>query len=79
MIESVLYWINEYHLDGFRFDLMGIHDIETMNEIRKAVDKVDPSIFIYGEGWAAQAPALSGRLIGHESPCESNAGHCRLL
>lgn len=57
MIESVLYWINEYHLDGFRFDLMGIHDIETMNEIRKAVDKVDPSIFIYGEGWAAQAPA----------------------
>ncbi len=56
MIESVLYWINEYHLDGFRFDLMGIHDIETMNEIRKAVNAVDPSIYIYGEGWAAEAP-----------------------
>lgn len=56
MIESVLYWVNEYHIDGFRFDLMGIHDIETMNEIRQAVDKVDPSIFIYGEGWAAEAP-----------------------
>lgn len=56
MIESVLYWINEYHIDGFRFDLMGIHDIETMNEIRKAVHKIDPSIFIYGEGWAAKAP-----------------------
>lgn len=56
MIESVLHWINEYHIDGFRFDLMGIHDIETMNEIRKAVDQVDPSIYIYGEGWAAQAP-----------------------
>lgn len=56
MIESVLYWINEYHIDGFRFDLMGIHDIETMNQIRKAVNQVDPSIVIYGEGWSAQAP-----------------------
>ena len=59
MVESVLYWINEYHIDGFRFDLMGIHDIETMNEIRAAVDKIDPSIFIYGEGWAASAPQLN--------------------
>lgn len=58
MVESVLYWINEYHIDGFQFDLMGIHDIETMNEIRAAVDKIDPSIFIYGEGWAASAPQL---------------------
>lgn len=58
MVESVLYWINEYHIDGFRFDLMGIHDIETINEIRAAVDKIDPSIFIYGEGWAASAPQL---------------------
>ena len=54
MIESVLYWIKEYHIDGFRFDLMGVHDIETMNEIRKAVNKVDPTI--YGEGWAADTP-----------------------
>lgn len=53
MIESVLYWANEYHIDGFRFDLMGIHDIETMNLIRAEVNKVDPSIFIYGEGWSA--------------------------
>ena len=59
MVESILYWINEYHIDGFRFDLMGIHDIETMNEIRAAVDKIDPSIFIYGEGWAASAPQLN--------------------
>lgn len=58
MVESVLYWINEYHIDGFRFDLMGIHDIETMNAIREAVNKVDASIFIYGEGWAASAPKL---------------------
>ncbi|MBO4985639.1 MAG: type I pullulanase [Bacteroides sp.] len=58
MVESVKYWINEYHLDGFRFDLMGIHDIETMNAIRKAATEIDPTIFIYGEGWAAQAPQL---------------------
>lgn len=58
MKESVLYWLNEYHLDGFRFDLMGIHDIATMNEIRKAVTAVDPSIIIYGEGWAAKAPQM---------------------
>lgn len=58
MVESVLHWINEYHIDGFRFDLMGIHDIETMNEIRKAASAVDPTIFIYGEGWAASAPQL---------------------
>lgn len=53
MIESVKYWINEYHIDGFRFDLMGIHDIETMRQIRAEVNKIDPTIFIYGEGWSA--------------------------
>lgn len=53
MIESVKYWIHEYHIDGFRFDLMGVHDIETMNSIRAEVDKIDPTIFIYGEGWSA--------------------------
>ena len=58
MIESVKYWVNEYHVDGFRFDLMGCHDIETMNTIRKALDDIDPSIFIYGEGWSAGDCAL---------------------
>lgn len=53
MIESVLYWMSEYHIDGFRFDLMGVHDIETMNAIRAAVDAVNPDVFIYGEGWNA--------------------------
>ncbi len=53
MLESVKYWIDEYHIDGFRFDLMGIHDIETMNQIRAEVNKLDPSIYIYGEGWSA--------------------------
>ncbi len=53
MKESVEYWVKEYHIDGFRFDLMGIHDIETMNEIHDVVAKIDPSIYIYGEGWSA--------------------------
>lgn len=53
MIESVKYWATEYHIDGFRFDLMGIHDIETMNLIAEELHKIDPSIFIYGEGWTA--------------------------
>jgi pullulanase len=58
IIESVSFWAKEYHLDGFRFDLMGVHDIETMNEISKAVHKIDPTIFIYGEGWTAGASPL---------------------
>ena len=58
MIESVVYWAKEYHVDGFRFDLMGIHDIETMNAIRAALDKVDPTIVIYGEGWTASGSPL---------------------
>ena len=53
MLESVKYWIAEYHIDGFRFDLMGVHDIETMQQIRAEVNKIDPSIYIYGEGWSA--------------------------
>lgn len=57
MIESVKYWVNEFHIDGFRFDLMGIHDIETMNQIRAAVDQIDPTLYIYGEGWSAGACA----------------------
>lgn len=50
MIESFKYWADEYHLDGFRVDLMGIHDIATMNLIREALPK---NVFIYGEGWSA--------------------------
>ncbi|MCL2670582.1 MAG: type I pullulanase [Clostridiales bacterium] len=51
IVDSVLYWVNEYHIDGFRFDLVGLIDIDTMNEIRAEVNKIDPSIIIYGEGW----------------------------
>ncbi len=51
MIQSCLYWVNEYHIDGFRFDLMGVHDVETMNLLRDEMDKVDPRLTIWGEGW----------------------------
>ena len=58
MVESVEYWMKEYHVDGFRFDLMGIHDIETMRAIRAAATAINPDVLIYGEGWAAEAPQL---------------------
>ena len=64
MIESVKYWYNEYRIDGFRFDLMGCHDIETMNAIRQELSKLDPSIIIYGEGWSAGACALPTEQLG---------------
>lgn len=51
MIDSVVYWVTQYHIDGFRFDLMGIHDIQTMNELRTVLNEFDPDILVYGEGW----------------------------
>lgn len=57
IIESVKFWAKEYHIDGFRFDLMGVHDIETMNRLREELLKIDPTLFVYGEGWlAADSP-----------------------
>ncbi len=53
MLESLLYWVKEYHIDGFRFDLMGVHDIKTMNRIAAALHSVKPDILLYGEGWTA--------------------------
>ena len=53
MIESMKYWAKEYHLDGFRVDLMGIHDIETMNMVSEELKQIDKTIFVYGEGWKA--------------------------
>ena len=53
MIDSVKYWATEYHIDGFRFDLMACHDIETMNLVREELDKIDKRILIYGEPWTA--------------------------
>ena len=58
IVESVCFWAQEYHLDGFRFDLMGIHDIETMNAVADALKKIDQNIFVYGEGWTASGSPL---------------------
>jgi pullulanase len=64
MMQSVKYWIDEYHIDGFRFDLMGIHDIQTMNAIRQMVNDIDPTIFIYGEGWSAGGCGIPNEQLG---------------
>lgn len=53
IVNSVKYWAKEYHIDGFRFDLMAIHDTETMNRVAAALKEINPSIFVYGEGWTA--------------------------
>jgi len=53
IVNSVKYWAKEYHIDGFRFDLMAIHDTETMNQVVAELKKINPSIFVYGEGWTA--------------------------
>lgn len=58
IVESVAYWARHYHVDGFRFDLMGILDLETMRQVRAALTAIDPSIFIYGEGWTAGTSPL---------------------
>lgn len=58
IIDSLKYWVNEYHIDGFRFDLMGILDIDTMNAIRDEMNAIDSNIVLYGEGWAAAPSPL---------------------
>ena len=62
ILESVLYWVKEYHVDGFRFDLMGVHDIETMNLISRELHKIKPEILLYGEGWTAGSCPLPDSL-----------------
>ncbi len=52
IVDSVVYWVEEYHIDGFRFDLVGLIDTQTIEEIRAELDKIDPSIILYGEGWS---------------------------
>ncbi|MBR1464385.1 MAG: type I pullulanase [Prevotella sp.] len=64
IVESVKYWANTYRVDGFRFDLMGIHDIETMNIVREELDKIDPNFFVYGEGWSAGSCAYPQEKLG---------------
>ena len=62
MVDSVTYWAKEYHIDGFRFDLMGLHDIETMQQIEKAVHKINPKAILYGEGWTGGTTPMNPNL-----------------
>jgi pullulanase len=62
MIESLKFWVKEYHVDGFRFDLMGIHDIETMNILSRELRAIKPDILLYGEGWTAGSSPLPDSL-----------------
>ena len=66
IIDSVTYWAKEYHIDGFRFDLMGIHDTETMNQVRQALDEIDSSILLFGEGWDLYTP-LSKHKVANQN------------
>lgn len=88
IVDSIRYWAEEYHFDGFRFDLMGLIDVATMNEIRKQLNQIDPTILVYGEGWsiptelapsqlATQASAARMPGIGFFSDCVRDAikGH----
>lgn len=59
MVDSVLWWAKEYHIDGFRFDLMALHDTETMQQIEIALHTVNPACMIYGEGWTGGTSALN--------------------
>ncbi|KLO23873.1 type I pullulanase [Marinitoga sp. 1155] len=61
IVDSVKYWVKEYHIDGFRFDLMGLIDKKTMNEISTELHKIDPSILLYGEPWTGGGPLLFGK------------------
>ena len=69
MVDSVTYWLEEYNLDGFRFDLMGLHDLETMKQIEAAVHAVNPNAIIYGEGWT-----MGNTLDGSPQANQTNIG-----
>ena len=66
MVESVNYWMEEYNLDGFRFDLMGLHDMKTMQKVEAAVHNIDPTAIIYGEGWQMMDNAYPGAVSAHQ-------------
>ena len=65
MLDSILYWSSEYHIDGFRFDLMGVHDVDTMNQIRWELDAQPKGWYklMYGEPWSALTPCMPEGVI----------------
>ena len=67
IVDSVTYWAKEYHVDGFRFDLMALHDIETMQVVEEAVHAVNPKAIIYGEGWTGGTTPLNPNLQANQA------------
>lgn len=67
MIDSITYWADEYHIDGFRFDLMGLHDCDTMNQIRYALDEINPQILMYGEAWDLKTACDDGTVLATQA------------
>lgn len=66
MVDSAKYWVSEYKLDGLRFDLMGLHDINTMQAIEQAVHEINPNAIIYGEGWSMNTAAKKGTVMADQ-------------
>ncbi|MBQ2943413.1 MAG: type I pullulanase [Ruminococcus sp.] len=79
MIDSCRYWAEEYHVDGFRFDLMGIHDVETMNLIREDLDKIDSRIIMYGEGWSAASSVFDKTTCTGEKTVSASQKNAKVL
>ncbi|WP_070329419.1 MULTISPECIES: type I pullulanase [Exiguobacterium] len=76
IVDCITYFATTYQVDGFRFDLMGIHDVETMNQVRTSLDKVDRSILIYGEGWDLATPlGPSLKASSHNAAHMPRIGH----
>ena len=67
MVDSVSYWAKEYHIDGFRFDLMALHDVETMQAIEEALHAINPKAIIYGEGWTGGSTPLNANLMANQA------------
>ncbi len=75
IVDSVVYWAEEYHIDGFRFDLVGLIDTETIKAVREELNKIDPSIIIYGEGWTmGTVVTKSGVTMANQSASNSLEG-----
>ncbi len=74
MIKSMTYWMEEYHVDGFRVDLMGVHDIETMNAVRRALEDRFGRAFVYGEGWSAGECACPKEMLAVKAAARKMPG-----
>lgn len=74
IVDSVIYWAQEYHMDGFRFDLMGLEDVDTMMAVREALDEIDSNIIVYGEGWTLTTSITKDILLATQKNCSATEG-----